>query len=97
MLEGVADEGRTALEAELFHAAGLVRFDGACAEEELLRDLLRGMTESNQAQHLCLALREGLGAGRGRRRRRRYDTRSARTTMRSEYDRVWKSKLPPQV
>src|SRR5918911_5499182 len=61
--DGVADEGGSAAEAELFHEAAFVALDRLDREAEAVGDLLVGVAEGDQAEDLDLALAEVRGLG----------------------------------
>src|SRR3990172_5837680 len=54
VLEGVADEFGPALEAQLFHEARLVGFDGLDADAEAVGDLLVGVAVGEEPQNFSL-------------------------------------------
>src|SRR5205807_7127039 len=60
VLQGVADQLRAGGEPQLLENAGAVGADGLGREVELRRDLAHGLAGADQAQHLVLAVGEGL-------------------------------------
>src|SRR4051812_35326401 len=59
----MAHELRAALQTKLLHDVRAVRLGGSHRDEELLRDLLVGVAEREQAQDLALPLRERIVRG----------------------------------
>ena len=58
ILEGIMSELGVVPHMHLLQDPGAVRIDGADTHGQIIRDLFQALTDSNQAHHLILAIRE---------------------------------------